>query len=125
MTRYGMVIDLKKCFGCHTCATSCLAACPYNVRRFNEGEPVWTVDFPTGFATAPTHVANTMGKCQFCKNLVDEGKNPMCVDACIGYARTPGDLDDPNSDVAKLLAEREYEQFMAEQNTNPNVYCLV
>ena len=50
---------------------------------------------------------------------------PMCVQACVGYARFFGDLDDPNSEVSKLLASREYTQLHTEFGTKPSVYYLV
>ena len=52
-------------------------------------------------------------------------EQPACVADCIGRARHFGDLDDPNSEVSKLLASREYTQLHAEFCTKPSVYYLV
>ena len=49
---------------------------------------------------------------------------PACVEGCPARARFFGDLNDPESDVSKLLAEREYTQMLPEEGTGPNVYYL-
>ena len=48
-----------------------------------------------------------------------------CVEACLTNARIFGDLDDPDSEVSKLLASREYTQLHTEFGTKPSVYYLV
>ena len=53
------------------------------------------------------------------------GEQPACVADCIGRARHFGDLDDPNSEVSRLLASREYTQLHTEFGTKPSVYYLV
>lgn len=45
-------------------------------------------------------------KCTMCAHLLDEGWTaPRCVEACPNEALFFGDLDDPNSDVSKAIAE--------------------
>lgn len=83
ITKDGVVlVDKDKCIGCKYC----MVACPYNAR---------TKDPSTG----------VIEKCNFCINLVKEGKQPVCVSTCIGGARVFGDLDDPNSDVSIAIAK--------------------
>lgn len=116
-----VVVDQEECIGCKTC----IEACPYEgVRTYIDGEPQWFLDFPVGDAQAKQHKANTVEKCTFCAHRVDRGERPACVDICRVNARFWGDLDDPESDVSKLLKEREYEQLLDENGTGPNVYLL-
>lgn len=116
-----VTIDWETCIGCKTCIT----ACPYDgVRTYVDGEPSYFLDFAVGDASIPAHKANVVEKCTFCVHRVDRGERPACVDICRAMARFWGDLDDPGSDVSKLLAEREYDQLLAESGTGPNVYLL-
>ena len=112
-------IDTEACIGCQ----ACIAACPYDVRVFVDN-PVWAVGFPVGYADAPQHVAGTVGKCTMCSNLVEKGMLPMCVEACTGHARCFGDIEDPESDISKLLASREWHQLKPEAGTNPCIFYL-
>ena len=115
-------IDYDKCIGCRMC----LAACPYTgVRSFNWEEPAYYADFALGDADAAKHEKHTVEKCIFCTQRVARGEQPACVADCIGRARHFGDLDDPNSEVSKLLASREYTQLHTEFGTKPSVYYLV
>lgn len=116
-----VMVDWDECIGCQTCIT----ACPYEgVRTYIDGDPEWFLDFPVGDKDAPTHKDNVVEKCTFCAHRIDRGERPACVDICRVNARFWGDLDDPESDVSKLLAEREYEQLLTDAGTGPNMYIL-
>ena len=47
------------------------------------------------------------------------------MELCPVRARFWGDLDDPDSEVSKLIASREYKQLLPEKGTKPSVYYLV
>jgi len=54
-----------------------------------------------------------------------ESRAPACVSTCPTGARSFGDLNDPNSDVSKLVAARQGYDLMPEQSTKPvNKYLL-
>ena len=44
---------------------------------------------------------------------------------CPGRARFWGDLDDPESDVSKLIASRDTMRLSEDAGTSPSVYYLV
>jgi len=65
-----------------------VSACPYGAVFWNEAE-------------------NLPQKCTFCAHLLDDGwKEPRCVEACPVQALVFGDLDDPKSDIARVLAQK-------------------
>lgn len=114
--------DYDKCIGCRMC----MAACPYTgVRSFNWEEPKYSVDFPVGDGNAPAHQKHVVEKCTFCYQRTSDGGTPACMELCPGRARFWGDLDDPDSEVSKLIASREYKQLLPEEGTKPSVYYLV
>jgi molybdopterin-containing oxidoreductase family iron-sulfur binding subunit len=119
----GIVIqDNEKCIGCKLC----IEACPYEgVRSYIDGEPQFYLDFPAGDAEAMAHLPNVVEKCMLCAHRLDRGERPACVDLCRTMARFFGDLDDPDSEVSRAIASREYEQLLPEQGTGPNVYFLI
>ncbi|MRX82792.1 4Fe-4S dicluster domain-containing protein [Eggerthella sp. HF-4214] len=114
--------DYDKCIGCRMC----MSACPYTgVRSFNWEEPKYAIGFPVGDPDASPHQKHTVEKCTLCNNLLAKGEEPKCVVSCVGEARHFGDFDDPDSEVSRLVREREHMQLLHEMGTNPSVYYLV
>jgi Fe-S-cluster-containing dehydrogenase component len=94
------LVDASLCTGCK----SCLAACPYDARFV----------LPEG----------TISKCTFCLHRVRVGLDPACVAACPTRCMHFGDLNDPASDVSRLLRSRPNKVVSAGAGTEPNVYYL-
>lgn len=119
----GIVLqEYDQCLGCRMC----MAACPYTgVRSFNWEEPKYYYDFPIGEQDAAVHQQHTAEKCTFCHQRVARDEQPVCVQACPARARHFGDLDDPESEVSRLIADRENMQLQVEVGTGPSVYYLV
>jgi Fe-S-cluster-containing dehydrogenase component len=70
-------------------------------------------------------VAGTVQKCTFCAHRIDEGVyEPACVQVCPTQCRIFGDLDDPGSDVSRLIRERNGVQPRPEAGTDPSVFYL-
>ena len=100
----------------------CMAACPYNVRSFNWDEPVHVPDFAYGDANVEGRVRGVAEKCTLCKERTDQGEEPRCVQCCPMDARIFGDLDDPDSEVSKVIRARGGRVLLEEQGTRPQVY---
>ena len=114
--------DYDKCIGCRMC----MAACPYTgIRSFNWEEPKYAVDVVLGDKDVPLHQKHTVEKCTLCYQRTSQGDTPACMVCCPGRARFWGDLDDPESEVSKLIVSREYKQLLPEEGTKPSVYYLV
>ena len=96
-----VLIDYDKCIGCRYC----MEACPYDARY---------LDPERGVAD----------KCTFCVHRLDAGQPPACVETCVGGSRHYGDLNDPSSDVAKLLATRDHVVIYEEAGTGPAFYYI-
>lgn len=96
-----VVVDADQCVGCGYC----VQACPYEARFLN-------------------HETGTADKCTFCVQRTDAGLLPACVETCVGNARVFGDLNDPASDVRKLMDTMETKQLRPEFGTNPRVFYI-
>ena len=114
--------DYEKCIGCRMC----MAACPYTgVRSFNWEEPKHAIGQAMGDADVPAHQKHVVEKCTMCWHRLAKGLEPACVEVCPARVRFFGDFDDPNSEVSKLIRDREYMKLLPSEGTNPSVYYLV
>ncbi len=111
-------IDYDKCIGCRMC----MAACPYNARVFNWNEPVREAGFNYGDKDVPVRPKGVAEKCTMCKERTDRGEEPMCVQNCPFEARIFGDLDDPGSEISKLIREKSAYTLLDEYGTSPQIY---
>jgi molybdopterin-containing oxidoreductase family iron-sulfur binding subunit len=119
-----VTVDYDACIGCG----ACVEACPYDARTILPELVPYYDDLgePTPFEQAkPQNLrAGVAQKCVFCKDLVDQGEVPACVKTCPCYARFFGDLDDPNSEVSRLIQSRKGATLLPQQGTDPRVYYL-
>lgn len=95
-------IDQDKCIGCNYC----IWTCPYDARYFDEEKKV-------------------VDKCTFCMERIDDGKLPMCAEACPARAITFGDLNDPDSEVYKIVNTKKVQVLKPEAGTKPSVYYII
>jgi molybdopterin-containing oxidoreductase family iron-sulfur binding subunit len=115
-------IDADKCVGCRTC----MMACPYGNRYANDQRQHYFEDGPTPYEQKRVlrHQTDVVMKCNFCRDRVNAGQDPACVSNCPTVARIFGDLDDPNSEVSRLIKERGGFPLHPELGTKPKVYYL-
>ncbi len=117
-----VLVDQDICIGCK----ACIVACPYEARFLREDERGYFSEELTPFEKAgyQKHQKGVVSKCNFCKDRVDKGLEPACVQTCPTIARIFGDLDDPDSEVSRLIIERYAIQLHPEEGTNPSVYYI-
>src|SRR6266849_5757795 len=112
MSRWGMLADLERCVGCQTCTAAC--------RHANATSPAvqWrkVLDVEAGTFPEVSRTFVPVG-CQHCAD-------PPCVNACIANALHFGDLDDPASNVSRLLGEQKHFRMHEELGTAPNFHYL-
>lgn len=113
-----VAMDFHRCIGCRFC----MAACPYGSRSFNFRDPRPFIKETN--KKFPTRMRGVVEKCNFCSELLAEGKQPACVEASNG-ALVFGDLDDPESEVRKLLKSNYTIRRKAALGTGPAIYYIV
>ncbi|SHN52208.1 4Fe-4S dicluster domain-containing protein [Desulfitobacterium chlororespirans] len=96
-----IVVDPDKCIGCRYC----IAACPYDARFLNK---------ETGMAE----------KCDLCIGRIKAGLMPACISNCIAHARIFGDLNHPDSEINRLLAEHPAQALRSDLGTRPSVFYI-
>ena len=108
-----ILIDKELCIGCG----KCIDACPYGVRSFDP--------FVKAGKDPSKQAAD---KCDMCAHRIDNGVEPACVNTCQGRARIFGDLNDPESEVSKLVKEHNLmtadNVLLHEEGTDPRVFYI-
>nr|MBN1229232.1 4Fe-4S dicluster domain-containing protein [Anaerolineae bacterium] len=129
-----VVMDYDRCIGCRYC----MVACPYDARRFNYSprSDVNPYQPEYGVAEIERRPRGVVEKCTFCVHRIDRGleqglmpgvdrsATPACVNICPVQARLFGDLNDPESEVAKLIASTPTFKLKEDLGTEPNVYYI-
>src|SRR5262247_935987 len=97
------IVDFNSntCIGCK----SCMQACPYDALYIDPN-------------------SNTAAKCNFCAHRVEAGTEPACVIVCPTQAILAGDLDDPNSSVARTVATQKVSVRKPEKGTEPKLFYV-
>jgi Fe-S-cluster-containing dehydrogenase component/formate-dependent nitrite reductase membrane component NrfD len=93
--------DPSICIGCK----SCMQACPYDSIYLDPE-------------------TNTAAKCTFCAHRLDVGLEPACVVVCPEHAILAGDMNDPASEISRVLATAQATVRKPEQGTGPKLFYI-
>ncbi|WP_163340162.1 sulfate reduction electron transfer complex DsrMKJOP subunit DsrO [Desulfopila sp. IMCC35008] len=115
-----VAMDYHRCIGCRFC----MMGCPYGARSFNWFDPrphieEYNKDFPS-------RMRGVVEKCNFCGERLALGQEPACVEAVKeAGAIVFGDLNDPNSEIRKVLDKEHTIQRKPSLGTKPSVFYIV
>ncbi len=70
------------------------------------------------------HYKGVIEKCTFCVHRIAKGLLPACVANCPVQVFHFGDLDDPNSEVSRILGQKRSSRLLESNGTLPRVYYL-
>lgn len=93
--------DSDICIGCK----ACMQACPYDAIYIDPE-------------------SHTAAKCHYCAHRVDLFLEPACVVVCPEHAIIAGDMDDPASEISRLLARQDVTVRKPEQGTAPKLFYI-
>jgi Fe-S-cluster-containing dehydrogenase component/formate-dependent nitrite reductase membrane component NrfD len=93
--------DSNRCIGCK----SCMQACPYDALYIDP-------------------YSHTAAKCNYCAHRTELGLEPACVVVCPEHAIIAGDMHNPKTEIAQIIAREPVRVRKPEQGTKPNVYYL-
>ena len=114
-----VMMDYHRCIGCRLC----MAGCPYGARSMNFRDPrPFIAKINPEF---PTRTKGVVEKCNFCEERLAKGQMPACVLACRQKAIVFGDIDDPGSDIRKLIEKRFNLRRKPQLGTVPQIYYIL
>ncbi|MFN3868904.1 MAG: sulfate reduction electron transfer complex DsrMKJOP subunit DsrO [Hyphomicrobiaceae bacterium] len=109
-----VLVDKHICIGCRYC----MMACPYKARSFIHEPLQDQKDYaPRG--------KGCVESCTMCVHRVDAGRTPACVESCAKAGHNAmifGDLNDPNSEIAKRVATYRTTRIRDDFGTDNGVY---
>ena len=125
-----VLIDNERCIGCRFC----MAACPYSTRVFNWDQPVLPKEVLEAEYSPETSCPpkmGTVGKCDFCPDMVRKGELPHCVNACPNGVFFFGDMiEDTVTNgsetvrFSQMIKDKSGYRLMEDLGTKPSVYYL-
>jgi Fe-S-cluster-containing dehydrogenase component len=128
-----VLIDNERCIGCR----SCMVACPYSTRFFNWGHTSSEQNTAVGDVVYSPEQSlprrmGTVEKCDFCPDMIRQGKMPACVSGCPMNAIYFGDQNEnavTNASgvtvkFSQLLEDNAGFRRFEELGTEPRVYYL-
>jgi len=105
-----VLVDKHICIGCRYC----MMACPYKARSFVHEDHTDQKSYaPRG--------KGTVESCTLCVHRVDRGRIPACVEACTAVGHNAiifGDMNDPDSELAKALKQYPSREMRGDLNLN-------
>ena len=123
-------IDSDRCVGCRFC----MAACPYSTRVFNWETPAMPAEVASQHYSCESSVPQkrgTVGKCDFCPDMVRKGQLPHCVSACPNGVFMFGDMNEDSVTngaetfrFSELIKDKAGYRLMEDLGTKPSVYYL-
>lgn len=119
-----VVVDYNWCIGCRYC----MAACPYDARRFNWASPAIAeeeVNPNQHYLGNRLRKKGVVEKCTFCVQRSREGGQPACVEACPTGARIFGNLLDPDSEIRWVLANKKVFRLKEDLGTEPKFWYFM
>lgn len=113
-----VIVDHHRCIGCRYC----MIACPYNARQFNYQE---NEEWPNKDNIKATH--GVPQSCNFCEQRLRKNQMPACFEACRKSGCNAiifGNLNDPDSDIARLIANNSVRGIREDLGTKPKVFYI-
>ena len=116
-----VTVDYNWCIGCRYC----MAACPYDARRFNWEKPKIEpeqINPDQSYLSNRIRPKGVVEKCTFCLHRTREGKYPACMEVCPTGARVFGNILDPDSEINYILRNKRVYILKEDSGTNPRFY---
>lgn len=97
------IVDFSsdRCIGCK----SCMQACPYDALYIDPR-------------------SHTAAKCHYCAHRTDRGLLPACVIVCPTRSIIAGDLEDPTSEISRMVSREPIQVRRPDQGTRPQVFYV-